>query len=372
MVVSRLFGAREYKNLKTSVYTTAIATAVLCAVLMIASFLGCDQLLRMMRTPESVMEGSMIYLDIYILGLPFVMFYNISNGIFSALGDSKTPFYFLAASSLSNIAVDILFVTAFDMGIAGVAWATFLCQGVSCILAVIVVLRRLKQIPTEGKVPVFSKRLLGEISKVAVPSILQQGCVSVGNIVIQSVINSFGAGAMAGYSAAVKLNNLVITSITTLGNGMSNFTAQNMGAGKTDRIPQGFRAGVVMDWIICLPFIALYVFCSEAMVRLFLDAPSADALHSGITFLRVLSPFYVVISCKLCADGVLRGGGRMGAFLISTLVDLALRVGLAVMFSHSFGLVGVWFAWPVGWFFATSLSIFFYLRYFVRSKPHVP
>ena len=140
VIVSRYFGAKEYREMKTSVYTSLIGSAVLCAVLMGIGLFGCDALLELINTPEEILADSALYLDIYVLGLPFMFFYNIATGIFSALGDSKTPFYFLAVSSLSNIGVDILFVAGFKMGIAGVAWATFLCQGISCVLAMVCLL----------------------------------------------------------------------------------------------------------------------------------------------------------------------------------------------------------------------------------------
>ena len=215
VVVSRLFGSRQYSELKTTVYTTLIAGGVLCVVLMVTGALGCDALLRLIRTPGNVMADSKLYLDIYILGLPFVFYYNIATGIFSALGDSKTPFLFLACSSVSNIGMDILFVAGLGMGVDGVAWATFLCQGVSCILAMTVVFLRFRRIETETRPKLFSWHFLGELSKVAVPSILQQSFISVGNIMVQGVINGFGSAVMAGYSAAIKLNSLVITSLNT-------------------------------------------------------------------------------------------------------------------------------------------------------------
>ena len=207
VIVSRYFGAKEYREMKTSVYTSLIGSAVLCAVLMGIGLFGCDALLELINTPEEILADSALYLDIYVLGLPFMFFYNIATGIFSALGDSKTPFYFLAVSSLSNIGVDILFVAGFKMGIAGVAWATFLCQGVSCVLAMVVVFRRIRAFHTEGHVQLFSWNMLGKVAVVAVPSILQQSFVSVGNIILQSIINTFGASVIAGYSAAVKLNH---------------------------------------------------------------------------------------------------------------------------------------------------------------------
>ena len=139
VLVSQLFGAKEYGSMKTAVSTAMLSSGLVCLMLMLVGILGCDSLLEMINTPGEVFADSALYLDIYVWGLPFVFFYNLSTGIFSALGDSKTPFVFLAVSSLSNIAVDILFVTAFQMGVAGVAWATFLCQGISCVLAVSVV-----------------------------------------------------------------------------------------------------------------------------------------------------------------------------------------------------------------------------------------
>lgn len=360
VIVSRLFGAKQYKELKTAVYTTLIASGVLCVTLMLLGLALGQPLLHLINTPENVFTDSWLYLEIYIWGLPFVLFYNIANGIFSAFGDSKTPFVFLACSSTANIGMDILFVIAFDMGVAGVAWATFICQGISCILAVLFVFRRFSKIGTEGKIPVFSLKLLKDISVIAVPSILQQSFISVGNIIIQGIINGFGPGVMAGYAASVKLNNLVITSLTTLGNGISNFTSQNLGAKKNERIKEGFLAGVKLVWLICIPLVILYLFAGKYLVYLFLDTPSEAALETGIVFLRILSPFYFVVALKLVSDGVLRGAAMMKKFMVATFTDLILRVLLAWLLSIPFASTGIWLAWPIGWTIAAVMSYFFY------------
>ncbi len=360
VIVSRLFGAKQYKELKTAVYTTLIASGVLCVTLMLLGLALGQPLLHLINTPENVFTDSWLYLEIYIWGLPFVLFYNIANGIFSAFGDSKTPFVFLACSSTANIGMDILFVTAFDMGVAGVAWATFICQGISCILAVLFVFRRFSKIGTEGKIPVFSLKLLKDISVIAVPSILQQSFISVGNIIIQGIINGFGPGVMAGYAASVKLNNLVITSLTTLGNGISNFTSQNLGAKKNERIKEGFLAGVKLVWLICIPLVILYLFAGKYLVYLFLDTPSEAALETGIVILRILSPFYFVVALKLVSDGVLRGAAMMKKFMVATFTDLILRVLLAWLLSIPFASTGIWLAWPIGWTIAAVMSYFFY------------
>ena len=362
VIVSQFFGAKDYRNMKTSVYTAMISTTVHCAVLMLFGVLFCGNLLKLIKTPSAILNDSKLYLDIYIYGLPFMFFYNMATGIFSALGDSKTPFIFLAVSSVTNIFVDIIFVKVFNMGIAGVAWATFICQGISAVLAVIVVFLRLSKIKVLQRCPVFSFIILVKLLKIAIPSILQQSFISIGNIIIQSVINEFGAGTIAGYSAAVKLNNLVITSFTTLANGISNFTAQNLGAGKNERIRDGFKAGLKMVWIISIPLVLLYFFAGKQLLYLFLDNPTNTAIHTGIMFLCILSPFYFVVSTKLVADGILRGAGLMSRFMITTFTDLILRVVLAIILSKQFGSTGIWCAWPIGWSIATTLSVIFYKK----------
>lgn len=364
VIASQLFGAKNYSEMKTCVYTSLIFTGALCTVLMALGFCFSSLLLEMIRTPADIFEDSKLYLDIYILGIPFVFFYNVATGIFSAMGDSKTPFYFLAASSVANIFADILFTTAlsgiFTRGVDGVAWATFLCQGISCLLAVYFVFRRFRRIETAEKPALFSWKLLGRILTVAIPSILQQSFISVGNIIIQGIINSFGSAVIAGYAAAVKLNNLVITSLTTMGNGISTFSAQNLGAGKTERIRVGFRSGLKIVWVICIPFALLYFFGTGLLLSIFLNRDAGEAIRAGTMFLRIVTPFYFVVAAKLVSDGVLRGTGNMTQFMVGTFSDLILRVVLAFVFSSLWESTGIWMAWPIGWSISTVLSLFFY------------
>lgn len=367
VTVSGFFGAKDYNRMKSAVYTAMLATGIVCACMMVSGLVFSDSLLQWIKTPEEVLAGSTQYLDIYLWGLPFLFFYNLSTGIFSALGDSRTPFMFLVISSLSNIVLDILLVTAFQMGVSGVAWATFLCQGVSCVLAVITVLKRLRKFKSVGSAKWFDWMILKKFVSIAIPSTLQQSFISVGNIIIQSIINGFGTEVMAGYSGAIKLNNLVITSFTTLGNGMSNYTAQNLGAGKLDRIEDGFKAGLRLVWILCLPFAFAYFFFGRNLMEFFLKEPTQAALSSGFAFLRIVSPFYFVVAAKLVTDGILRGSGRMGQFMTATFTDLILRVILAFAFSGTaLKSIGIWCAWPVGWTVATVMSLCYY-----RKNPHL-
>ena len=172
----------------------------------------------------------------------------------------------------------------------------------------------MRDIKTQGRVAFFSFSLLKKIGMIAVPSILQQSFVSVGNIFIQSLVNSYGSGVIAGYSAAIKLNTFIITGFTTLGNGVSGFTAQNRGAGKQERIRDGFMAGLKMAVCVAVPFFAAYFFFGRTMVLLFMEDTGSDALRTGIQFLKIVSPFYFVIAVKVVADGMLRGAERMKDF----------------------------------------------------------
>ena len=248
-------------------------------------------------------------------------------------------------------------------GVAGVAWATFIAQGVACILALITLMGRIKGIETSQPCQIFSWQMLKKISGIAIPSILQQSFVSVGNIFIQSLVNSFGSSVIAGYSAAIKLNTFTITCFSTMGNAVSSFTAQNLGAGKVERTRKGLGAGIKMGLIVALPFFAAFFIFGKNMVQLFMSGDaSVVALETGVTFLRIVSPFYFVISIKLLVDGLLRGAGAIREFMAATFTDLILRVLISYILSAFFQATGIWMSWPIGWTIAAIMSVFFYLK----------
>lgn len=359
VVLSLLFGAKEYGELRTAVSTTFIASGILCLVLMGAGFLLTPALLTAIHTPAELMPATLSYLNIYTGGLLFLFFYNIATGIFSAMGDSRTPFLFLMVSSLMNIAVDILFVTAGGMGVEGVAWATFLCQGVSCVCALLALSRRLHKLP-QAPHKRFSFLLLEKIGMIAVPSILQQSFISVGNILIQGTVNTFGTATIAGYAAAVKVNNFATTAMNTLANAMSTYTAQNLGAGKKERIRSGNHAGLAIGLVLSVSMSLVFTLLRGPLVGAFLENPIGATLAEGMQFLLIVAPCYPLLALKLVCDGILRGAGVMRYFMISTFTDLFLRVVLARVFSGLWGSVGIWMAWPVGWVISTALSAIFY------------
>lgn len=368
VVIARIFGSHNFVQVRTAISTTLISAVVSSVGLSVAGFLVCNPIMKLLDTPENIFDDSALYLKIYIGGFAFLFLYNIATAIFVSVGDSRTPLFFLICSSVANIALDYIFVRFLHLGVAGVAWATFAAQGAACILALVFVAKRIKEIKVTEKYQKFSWSTLREISLVAVPSILQQSFVSVGNLFIQKLINGFGSSVVAGYSAAIKLNTFCVTSITTLGNGVSGFTAQNVGANKPQRIDDGFKASLRMSLFITIPFSIIYFFACEPLVLLFLEGGNAAALQTGKDFLKICAPFYCPIAFKILADGVLRGTNRMNVFMITTFADLILRVIFAYILSPYMGTNGIWTAWPIGWLTCTVMSVIFYLQGYKQRK----
>lgn len=362
VIVSRLFGAGDRKGVKRAVTTAFASSLSLAVILTVYGYFFCRNMMEWIHTPQNIMQDGVLYLKIYVFGLIFLMLYNVCTGIFTALGDSRTPLWFLLGSSAGNIVLDLLFVAKLHWGVAGVAWATFIAQGISAVLALVTLLVRLQKFAGKERVPLFDRKLFVQILAIAVPSILQQSVLSVGNLFVQDIVNRYGSAVVAGYSGAIKLNTFAINIFMTFGSCLSSYTAQNIGAGKQERIPMGFRTGLKLSELTALPFVVLYFGLGQQMMGLFLNAESSAAIHAGVMFLRIVSPWYFMIVVKLMTDGIIRGSGAMIYFVIATIPDLILRIGFALMLSPRFGSTGIWMAWPFGWIAATVLTIIFYRK----------
>ncbi len=358
VVISQLFGAKKYTQMKTTITTSFLSALVIGAVLTVVGIVISSPMLWLLQTPDNVFADAGVYLNIYLLGFLFLFLYNVCTGVFTSLGDSKTPLWFLIGSSLGNVVLDLVFVIVCGWGIAGAAWATFLAQGVSAVLAFLVLMRRLRRIQTDEKPARFSKESFREILRISIPSICQQSFVSVGNLFIQGLVNSFGSSVMAGYSAALRLNTFAITSFNAVANALSSYTAQNIGAQRIDRVKQGLKAGVILAVCLSVPFLVAYVVFGESMVGLFLDttADVGQALAVGRQFLLIVALFYFAVMIKVVSDGVLRGTGAMRAFMVATFADLLLRVVFAYVLAPLFGETGIWMSWPGGWVIGAVLS----------------
>ena len=246
VVISQLFGAKRMERMKTAVSTSLLSTSALALSLMALGLIFCRPLLELLNTPEHIMGPTAQYLRIYTCGLLFIFLYNTCTGIFTALGDTLTPLIFLIVSSLSNIGLDIVFVVKTDMGVGGLALATLICQALAAVASFLVLLLRLRRIPS-GRWELFSRPLLQTISTLAVPGIFQKSFVSVGNLLVQGLVNSYEAtvpGIIGGFSSATKLIYLVVYVNSAMGSAVASFTAQNIGAGKFDRLSRGLRSGI--------------------------------------------------------------------------------------------------------------------------------
>lgn len=372
VVISQLFGAKEYVRMKTAVSTSIIATVVIAVLLTVVGLLCCEPIMIALNTDASYFSDAVLYLQIYIGGLIFLFLYNVCTGIFTALGDSKTPLIFLIASSVGNIILDLIMVIPLQMGVAGVAWATFIAQGASAVLAAVTLFFRLKKIRTTHRSPKFSPHMLKTISRIAIPTICQQSFVSVGNLLIQRLVNDMSPAVLAGYSSAIKLNTFAVNIMACISNGISSFTAQNIGANKAERVPMGYKAGVIFTVICLVPFLVCYMFFTDVMIGAFGKELSEEALQTGASFLRATTPFYIVLGVKLLSDGVLRGAGAMKSFMAATFSDLLLRVILSYILvpdiiigsihGAGMGFSGFLWAWPIGWGLSAIMSFWFYFR----------
>ena len=360
VVLSQFFGAKKLKNFKTAASTAIIYGTVISLTLTLIAVLCSPLMLEAINTPDSIFSDAETYLNIYLFGFVFLFLYNMINGIFNAMGDSRTPLYLLIASSLMNIVLDYILVAVFPYGVAGAAVATLIAQGAACISAFVLMIFRLRKITVEEKPPRFSLHMLTTILFIAVPSILQSSFVSVGNLFIQSLINSCGESVIAGFSAATKLNTFAVTSMTTIGSGVSSFTAQNIGAGEIKRVKSGLRSGLILALCFTLPFMIAYYFFGEPFLMLFMEDGGSAALAAGMEFLRIVSPFFPFVCCKLIFDAVLRGSKAILLFMITTFSDLIIRVAVSFIFFDSLQQLSVYYSWPIGWIIGALLSFVFY------------
>lgn len=358
VVISQFFGAKDVKNMKTAVFTSIISSFSIAVLLTIAGYFTSGLFLNMLGTDAVVFKDAQDYLNIYVFGLIFLFIYNICTGIFTALGDSNTPLYFLIGSSIGNVLLDLLFVVIIPLGVPGTAWATFICQGICATVAFIVLMKRIRKIESQ-KFAYFEWRMLGKIARLSVPSALQQSFVSVGNLFIQGLVNSCGIDVMAGYSSAIKLNTFAVTCFGTIGNSVSSFTAQNIGALEYDRIKKGYKVGSLLAIGLAVVFSLIYVIFSNSLIYIFMDSAdvnNAAAADAGMHFLQIVSPFFVMVGLKLNCDGVLRGLGCVKAFMATTFADLLLRVMFAYLLIPYYGATGIWLSWPIGWALSAILS----------------
>lgn len=397
VLTSRYFGAQEYGRMKQSI-STALLTflALSLALAMLGLALG-REFMVFLKTPEDILDMAVEYLDIYFMGLPFLFMYNVLSSMFNALGRSRIPLYLLIFSSVFNIVLDVYLVRTLGLGIAGVAWATLIAQGISALLSFLIFLRELRgysgssqNIPgeqaahvswktpenifedhtrdydTATPIPTVHPEKLSSFSRfirkyysvhelltmcrVALPSIFQQSTVSIGMMLVQSVVNSFGPQMLAGFSAGMRVESICIVPMAALGNAMSSYTAQNMGASQKDRVVKGYHAALRLVALFALLLCLTLELFHFPIIASFLGTDGTKlALETGSSYLRFIGFFFALIGLKMCTDGLLRGAADMKMFTIANLANLSLRVIFAITMAPRFGIAMVWYAVPLGW-----------------------
>lgn len=355
VLTSQYFGAREYGRMKQSVSTALLTFLAVSLALAALGLAFGREFMVFLKTPEDILDMTVEYLNIYFMGLPFLFMYNVLSSMFNALGRSRIPLYLLIFSSIFNIVLDIYLVRSLGLGIAGVAWATLIAQGISAFLSFLIFLGELRGYPgadtkMESVRKFYSTEELFTMCRVALPSIFQQSTVSIGMMLVQSVVNSFGPQMLAGFSAGMRVESICIVPMAALGNAMSSYTAQNLGAEQEDRVVKGYRAALCLTAFFALLLcLALELFHFPIIASFLGSDGTMQALETGSSYLRFIGFFFALIGLKMCTDGLLRGAADMKMFTIANLANLSLRVAFAIVMAPRFGIAMVWYAVPLGW-----------------------
>ncbi len=361
VLTSQYLGAGKHKEMKSSAYTFLISFAVFSTILAVLGFFINPTVLRMLRTPDNIMEDAAAYLQIYFIGLPFMFMYNILSANFNALGRSKIPLWLLIFSSILNIVLDLWMVGTLGLGVSGAAAATVIAQGIAAVISFVILMRLFAAYRTEGKAERFRGDMFVTGVKIAVPSIIQQSIVSIGMLLTQSAVNRFGSSALAGYSAGIRLESICIVPMIATGNAMSTFTAQNLGAGKAERVRQGYHAayGIIIAFGIVIAAVS-QLFYAPILSAFVEQGESAVAFETGTAYFRFIGFFFSFLGFKAITDGILRGAGDIKVYMFANLVNLTIRVAVAQLCSPIWGIALIWYAVPMGWGVNYLISYFWY------------
>ena len=365
VLVSRYFGAREYGKMKTIVSTSLISFLILSIVLGVVGFRFSYSMMSVLQTPADILDDAVLYLRIYFVGFPFLFMYNILSNMFTSIGESKIPLGLLIFSSILNIFMDLWMVAGLGLGVFGAALATLIAQGISAVFSFLLFLSRMRRY--KSHFDWFDRQELLSMFQIAVPSVLQQSTVSIGMMIVQAVVNPFGTQALAGYAATMRVENVFSLIFVSIGNAVSPYVSQNLGAKKIERIKKGYHAALVLDiFFAVLAFIVIEALHTQ-ISSLFLGKDGTTlAYQVSEEYMRWLGYFFIFMGIKMATDGVLRGLGIMCPFLIANMVNLAIRLFVALVFAPRFGIAFVWLAVPAGWF-ANFLISYVALR---RSWPN--
>lgn len=361
IVFAQFYGSKELDKFKEAYMAAFIFIGAITVILMIIS-LGCiNGILDLFNMPENLFLDSKAYLLIILSGLFFTFIYNFASAVLRAVGDSKNPLYFLIIASIINVVLDLLFVINFNLGVRGVAIATIIAQGASAVLSLIFLYKKLKFINTSKNQLKISKEIFALVARYSVLTSLQQSIMNFGILVVQSLVNTFGATVMAAFAAGVKIDSFAYMPVQDFGNAFSTYVAQNKGAGSYERIRVGVKGAIKIIISFCIVTSILILIFSKNIMLLFVDKSEEAVIALGVEYISVVGIFYVLIGFLFMFYGLYRGLGFLKMSIILTIASLGTRVILAyALSSTALGASGIWWSIPIGWAFADMLGFWFY------------
>lgn len=364
------FGERDENGLKEGICASFILIFALTVVLNILSFLFLDKIQAFLSVPEEVWGDMRSYLAVIFCGIFATFLYNYFASLLRAVGNSLIPLVFLAASAILNIILDLWFVIGLKSGVAGAALATVIAQYVSGVGIAIYSLINVPYLKIKSKEFRFRWSCMLEIANFSVLTCIQQSVMNLGILLVQSIVNSFGAAVMAAFAAAVKIDAFAYMPVQDFGNAFSTYIAQNYGAKKEERIRAGFKGAVTASVIFCIIVSTAVCVFARPLMLMFVKAKETAIIAEGVRYLRIEGAFYCGIGCLFLLYGLYRALGKPGMSVVLTIVSLGTRVVLAHLLSSipSIGVVGIWWSVPIGWFLADITGFLYYFAMLKRKK----
>jgi putative MATE family efflux protein len=361
IVIAQYFGARNYERVKASIGTLYLFLFWASLTVTVIGIIFSGAIFRLIQLPEEIIPQAKTYLNIFFLGMIGFFGFNATSAILRGLGDSKTPLYFLILSTVFNIAFDLLFVMVFKWGIAGVAIATVISQAGAFITAVIYLNRTHEVIQISWREFEFDKDIFRKTLRIGLPTGLQHTFVSLGMAVVQVIVNRFGTNVIAAYAAASRLDSLATLPAMNFGMALSTFVAQNIGAGKKERIKSGLKSTLIMSSVVSLAGTFIMIFFGRYLIQLFVKSTEAEVIQVGTEYLFIVGSFYVVFAAMFAINGVMRGAGDTVIPMFITFFSLwIVRIPVAYFLSERIGESGIWWAIPVAWLTAVVLAYMYY------------
>lgn len=356
-------GKKDDRHLRTAIVHAFVLIMAVTLVLNIIVYLFLNPILTFLKVPSEVWNGMRLYLLVIFSGLFATSLYNFFSCLLRALGNSAIPLAFLAVSALLNIGLDILFIAVFAWGIAGAAIATVLAQYVSGIGILIYVVCKCRELAPSREECRFDKTVLREILNLSSMTCIQQSVMNFGILLVQGLVNSFGAIVMAAFAAAVKIDTFAYLPVQDFGNAYSTFIAQNYGAGKKERIKRGTKEAFLLSGVFSLVISALVFLFAEPLMKIFIDASETAVIATGVQYLHVEGAFYIGIGFLFLLYGYYRAVKQAGMSVVLTVISLGTRVVLAYLLSATpVSVVGIWMAIPIGWGLADAVGLLYMKR----------